>query len=83
MNKWIPCSERMPEEDGTYLVSGIWENGDVEVGQLQYIADEHRFSNVIYFNVDAWMPLPKPYRNVDYQVSNGVEWKWVSICKIE
>lgn len=60
--QWIPCSERLPEEDGTYFVSGVWENGDVEVGQLEYIADEHRFSNVIYFNVDAWMPLPEPYR---------------------
>ena len=60
--QWIPCSERLPEEDGTYFVSGVWENGDVEVGQLQYIADENRFSNVIYFNVDAWMPLPEPYR---------------------
>ena len=60
--QWIPCSERMPEKDGTYFVSGVWENGDAEVGQLQYIADEHRFSNVIYFNALAWMPLPSPYR---------------------
>ena len=60
--QWIPCSERLPEKDGTYFVSGVWENGDAEVGQLQYIADEHRFSNVIYFNAMAWMPLPEPYK---------------------
>ena len=56
--QWIPCSERMPENDESVLISNshgvtkAWWNG--------------RFWSSIavkkYKTVTAWMPLPEPYR---------------------
>lgn len=51
--KWIPCSEKLPEENGGYLVTvkrgyvttALW------VGHAEY-----------WDKVTAWMPLPKPYK---------------------
>ena len=55
---WIPCSERMPDNDESVLISNshgvtkAWWNG--------------RFWTSIavkkYKTVTAWMPLPEPYR---------------------
>ena len=58
---WIPCSEKMPEQGGVYLVS---------------YKNPHCFPNAAVFNgvmfldnfmgedkhVIAWMPLPEPYQ---------------------
>ena len=56
--QWIPCSERMPDNDESVLISNshgvtkAWWNG--------------RFWTSIavkkYKTVAAWMPLPEPYR---------------------
>lgn len=50
--RWIPCTERLPEEDGLYLVYTEeqpfvcpFENGDFFID-----------------NVIAWMSLPQPYK---------------------
>ena len=57
--RWIPCSERLPEENGYYLAT-------IEIGL--------KIVDVVYFNttsgfdffmadmITAWMPLPEPYR---------------------
>ena len=55
--QWIPCSERLPDNDESVLISNshgvtkAWWNG--------------RFWTSIavkkYKTVTAWMPLPKPY----------------------
>lgn len=55
--QWIPCSERLPDNDESVLISNshgvtkAWWNG--------------RFWTSIavkkYKIVNAWMPLPKPY----------------------
>ena len=58
--RWIPCSERLPEKDGRYLVTcrnwgawtvdwNIWHN-------------EPKQSWVYEQGVIAWMPLPEPYQ---------------------
>ena len=56
--RWIPCSERLPDNDESVLISNshgvtkAWWNG--------------RFWTSIavkkYKTVTAWMPLPEPYR---------------------
>ena len=58
--KWIPISERMPEESGKYLVCG---------GDKTWICDFMCLgitcgwcNDVRNPRVEAWMPLPEPYR---------------------
>ncbi len=62
--RWIPVTERLPEKDGTYLVSGKWANEDSEVWICEFV----RLYNWGWCNkadrplVKAWMPLPTPYK---------------------
>lgn len=58
--KWIPVSERLPEEDGEYLVTTI--NGDVDI----YVFHTWGAKSP---KVIAWMPLPEPYK-AESEVSN-------------
>ena len=52
--KWIPCSERLPEETGEYLTTTMY--GDVFCDYWQS-CNFNRTEMVI-----AWMPLPEPYK---------------------
>lgn len=61
--QWIPCSERLPEEGGEYLVTA--EDYTTEVIVLSYDADASDWSDYfdnMYDEVIAWMPLPEPYK---------------------
>lgn len=51
--KWIPCSERLPERNGYYLVTG--RQGAVNKWLYQ---DGYWYGK---WTVLAWMPLPEPY----------------------
>ena len=55
--QWIPCSERLPEEDGLYLVT-------TSKGQVQMHVFSHYGNSEEYWTRcnKAWMPLPEPYR---------------------
>lgn len=54
--KWIPCSERLPEENGHYLVTARWQ------GELIVASDDYfSYGWDDWDDVIAWMPLPKPY----------------------
>ena len=59
--QWIPCSERLPEADGLYLVveRGIGWNGVKfnACASALFSQGEWRANNVV-----AWMPLPEPAR---------------------
>lgn len=67
--KWIPCSERLPEDENYILVS--FENstmpdiaryeGNDEGGTFYPGDDEKSYSSYGFF-VNAWMPLPEPYK---------------------
>ena len=52
--KWIPCSERLPE-DGQEILATTTDNawGDVVIIRTYY-KEMHK-------SVIAWMPLPEPY----------------------
>ena len=52
--KWIPCSERLPDTNGDYLVTG-----------RQGAVNKRRFEDGRWYGnwaVLAWMPLPEPYK---------------------
>lgn len=51
--QWIPCSERLPEKDGCYLVTITGTNYYI-IDIAYYDSRWHKASRVI-----AWMPLPK------------------------
>lgn len=67
--RWIPDSERLPEESGNYLVT--YRYGDkVETQEAVYVEDEEckwydTTGIEITLVVIAWMPLPEPYREVE------------------
>ena len=57
--QWIPCSERMPEDGGLYLVSNkrdTWVSlyDDGEWRSVSF--------SILLEGVVAWMPLPEPYK---------------------
>ena len=59
--QWIPCSERLPDEFGEYLVTKK---------AIGWNCEEYNSNDIAYFDnegfnkadkVLAWMPFPKPY----------------------
>ena len=78
---WIPVSERLPSESGRYLVTyplftrkDKWLNimnfgkpsmPNIKVkGKCWYMSDDE-YGDVVYDDILAWMPLPKPYKGGD------------------
>lgn len=74
--RWIPCSERMPETDGPYLVVNkvtgwIWVCNFSRVKNFPYFGPQEnawwRLDDDWYpqsCNVTHWMPLPEPPEEV-------------------
>ena len=65
--EWIPCSERLPEEEGMFLVTAKklgfgCEYYDVKI---EYCAPFHEWIYVGNYEVVAWMPLPEPWKGAD------------------
>ena len=64
--KWIPCSERLPEKSGTYIVTGMWKGEPREIWMCKLLVLESFGAG--WCNdarkpvIDAWMPLPEPYQ---------------------
>lgn len=72
--KWIPCSERMPEEAYGCLVTVMdceaYSMEDFENIYPEFVGWDGETWNdgdgeEIPFEVIAWMPLPKPYKEVE------------------
>lgn len=63
--RWIPCSERLPSEDGKYLIVG--RQGAVNI--LPY-RDGRWYGR---WSVIAWMLLPKPYKDFSEHMNKPEE----------
>lgn len=60
---WIPCSERLPEEDGFYLVTlteKITDINDIRVTKVFFSEKSNSFTGYGK-TVIAWQPLPEAY----------------------
>lgn len=68
--KWIPCSERLPNKDGHYLVCVDWSQDNVDVLRWadgwncfrDFDGNVYRKSELDRDTVIAWMPLPSAYK---------------------
>lgn len=69
--EWIPCSERLPSEDGLYLIQTNYMYHGIPNMDVYYWADGWNCIRLLNgmvkreYEIDgivAWMPLPKPYR---------------------
>lgn len=69
LSKWIPISERLPEEEEYILLSFANYTG-LDIGRYEkdgendkfYPGDEEETYASYGLIVNAWMPLPEPYR---------------------
>ena len=67
---WIPCSERLPEDEQPILFSTT--TGRVHQGRFHRDNSVNRWYSSLdkmraYNNVvNAWMPLPEPYKEDDH-----------------
>ena len=62
--RWIPVSERLPEEDGEYLATiyDMDENHEyMDIAELE----DGKWCYKPYILVKAWMPLPQAHREVE------------------
>ena len=70
LSRWIPISERLPEDESYILVSfenytmpdiARYEENDGENDKFYPGDDEETYASYGLI-VNAWMPLPEPYR---------------------
>ena len=60
-NKWIPVSERLPEESLNSVIG--WDAYRERCVFVQYIDGHFQITGSDEsFDIVAWMPLPKPYK---------------------
>ena len=61
-SQWIPCSERLPEKSGEYLVTVKWLKGKF-ITFVEYDADYKEWfdEKTCCWMVTAWRPKPIPW----------------------
>ena len=63
--QWIPCSDKLPSEEGEYIVSCINDNGYEFVSDDYFYPSESNveggFFDAFGADVVAWQPLPQTY----------------------
>ena len=64
-DRWIPVSERLPEEMGTYLVTLEYKEHGKGITTLWYHGKQIGWDLRVADVVIAWKPLPKPYESED------------------
>lgn len=78
-NRWIPCSERLPEPWIRVLVSRKHEPGITDmpyaldvctafyVGEGKWRIDPPKQLKTVSYVIEAWMPWPEPYKEGDQE----------------
>lgn len=70
-NDWIPCSERLPNKSGKYLITQERYRLEdrlcnrpiaIEVDYVDFNAIDNSWNRARFFKVIAWQPLPQPYK---------------------
>ena len=60
--RWIPCSERYPEENQICIVTDETMRNTYEYRFCKETYDENQGWTYLRHRIIAWMPLPKPYK---------------------
>ena len=64
-DRWIPCSEGLPKEEGFYLVTLKDKCGaETTIRFFRIENGERHWSLWGNENITAWMPKPEPYKGV-------------------
>lgn len=64
--QWIPCSERLPEENVPVLGTFKFQGGNACLTTERIIVNgEERWSASCGMTPIAWMPLPEPYKGAE------------------
>ena len=73
-DKWIPCSERLPEKNGIYIIDDCrhgnhWIHTAGFIKAREVWCENHGVCYDDYYGryddqekIIAWMPLPEPYK---------------------
>ena len=67
--QWIPCSERLPEHGGRYLIS-VLDGINRRTTVAPYLPRCKAWTmtgRMAYWKVIAWMPLPEPYEEEKHE----------------
>ena len=69
--KWIPVSERLPKNNGVYLVTTFFDIDETESGRdvtkAYFCSPSKKWQYFSNDEVIAWMPLPEPYKESEEQ----------------
>ena len=62
-NGWIPCSERLPEDEQEHVLA-CRRDGSIDTARYSPYSDRWYVGSMCSVSLDviAWRPLPEPYR---------------------
>ena len=64
-DKWIPCSERLPESQGYYICTFKDGSKYKRASAVKWSNGWQLTGTRSYWTVLAWMPLPEPWKGAD------------------